>query len=541
MVELSGRRTRQRLLEAAIPLIERNGLNGTLLLDAARDCETPLDRARVFFRRDEDLVLALYARLAFDLESRVEELPENATVAERFDAIMRIRFDQLLPWRRVFRALAAIQLKRDHELGVLAVPTELIRSRVLRVFTTLVLGASDRPTSAGACDTLARGLYLAHLVLLLVFTRDTTDGQGRSERLLARTARALRGSAPIGAAFGSALRSAGFLFRSLVEPAPRRQDTVLATTILKLVFRRRRLSPGAGVCADEPCARCLVLHLPRVVRAVAAREPVRMVLPGFPAKSPSPEKTLGPLPDKAEELALASLDGLCREIRDVYPPGAEITVCSDGHVFADLVGVPDDTVTAYGRALSQLLNEMAIASIGTFSMGDLFEAASWETMREQLNRHYAEPRERIEERTRLFEPHRQRFNGIHRFLVEDRAGLEAGRSASQLRKECKRLAYDVILRSDAWGRLLSDCFPAALRLSIHPQGPHSEKVGILLGDAGDAWLTPWHAVALEENGRFRLEKRRDAEALGARLVEEKGRPSHFTRDVHLAAAREAMS
>jgi hypothetical protein len=36
-----------------------------------------LDRAQIFFRRDEDLVLALYARLAAELEARVAELPEG--------------------------------------------------------------------------------------------------------------------------------------------------------------------------------------------------------------------------------------------------------------------------------------------------------------------------------------------------------------------------------------------------------------------------------------------------------------------------------
>ena len=89
------------------------------------------------------------------------------------------------------------------------------------------------------------------------------------------------------------------------------------------------------------------------------------------------------------------------------------------------------------------------------------------------------------------------------------------------------LAYQVVQRSDAWGRLLADCFPTALRLSIHPQPPHSEKIGILLGDADDVWITPWHGVAVWWAGRWRLMKRSDAEELGARLVERDGGPSHF--------------
>ena len=36
---------------------------------------------------------------------------------------------------------------------------------------------------------------------------------------------------------------------------------------------------------------------PRVREAVTAGEPIRLVLPAFPAKSANPQKTLGPLPD----------------------------------------------------------------------------------------------------------------------------------------------------------------------------------------------------------------------------------------------------
>ena len=111
------------------------------------------------------------------------------------------------------------------------------------------------------------------------------------------------------------------------------------------------------------------------------------------------------------------------------------------------------------------------------------------------------------------------FNGIQRFLFEDRAVIDAGKSRTQIREECKDRTYEVIRRSDAWGRLVADCFPAALRFSIHPQPPHSEKIGILLGESADVWLTPWHGVALRQGGRFRLIKRKDAEALGARLVD----------------------
>ena len=108
--------------------------------------------------------------------------------------------------------------------------------------------------------------------------------------------------------------------------------------------------------------------------------------------------------------------------------------------------------------------------------------------------------------------------------------METDRSRTKVRNEGGERTYQVIQRSDAWGRLLNDCFPAALRLSIHPQNPHSEKIGMLLGATNDAWLTPWHGVAVKTNGKFQLMRRHEAEALGASLVSLGGRPSHYQID-----------
>ena len=148
-------------------------------------------------------------------------------------------------------------------------------------------------------------------------------------------------------------------------------------------------------------------------------------------------------------------------------------------------------------------------------------------MREWLCRHYAESNETIRERLHSNESQQALFNGIQRFLFEDQVDIEKGKSRTRIRSECKERTYEVVRRSDAWGRLVADCFPASLRLSIHPQPPHSEKIGILLGDSADVWLTPWHAVALKEDGNFRLVKRREAAGLGASIVSNDGLPSYM--------------
>ena len=64
---------------------------------------------------------------------------------------------------------------------------------------------------------------------------------------------------------------------------------------------------------------------------------VEMCLPAFPFKSANKvEKVFGVLPDKAEELALERLNTMCTRIKDVYSPGAKLTIISDGLVYNGL-------------------------------------------------------------------------------------------------------------------------------------------------------------------------------------------------------------
>lgn len=74
--------------------------------------------------------------------------------------------------------------------------------------------------------------------------------------------------------------------------------------------------------------------VPVVLEQISRQEPIRMILPAFPFKSPNAHsKVLGTMPDFGEELALAHLNGLCQNIGEVYAPGADVYISSDGLVY----------------------------------------------------------------------------------------------------------------------------------------------------------------------------------------------------------------
>lgn len=525
LAAMDDRQIRQRLLEAAIPLLAKQGLTGALLTQSAAATGCSLERARLFFERDEELVLALYLRLATELEARVPELPAG-TMAERFRSAMLMKLSLVAPYRDALTALLATALDPRHELGALGEQTSIVRSRVAGVFSAVIVGASDRP-EADASRALARVLYGAHLALVLLWTQDRTPDFSATRSAIEAFCNLLASASSLLwlPQAGLALAGTDKILAPLLEPEPDAAQTATAERILRTLFRHRRLH--AGACAEQPCEQCLGLHLPKVRRFVVNHEPVHLLLPAFPAKSPNTSKVLGTLPDMAEELALRFLEGVCREIAEFYPPGARVTVCSDGRVFSDLVGVREAEVTEYGREIAAMLARLGAESLDTLNLEDLFDINDKDTLRAQLCEHYAEPLAAIEERVRTYERHRALFNGIHRFLFEDRVLIEPDKSRNRLRNECRERALRVIQRSEAWGRLIQECFPTALRLSIHPQPPHSEKIGILLGDAEDAWLTPWHGVALKTGAGFKLVRRHEAEALGAQVVRRDGRASHY--------------
>jgi pyoverdine/dityrosine biosynthesis protein Dit1 len=210
-------------------------------------------------------------------------------------------------------------------------------------------------------------------------------------------------------------------------------------------------------------------------------------------------------------------------------------------VFSDAVGMRDEDVSAYRDALLGMVNELGLTAITTFNLEDLYQDHSFDEMRVEMMNDFGTSLEELQASVRRggqpgasaddVESHRL-YLGITRFLVEDSSFPGQTLSRNQLQKNARVRAYEVIQRSQAWSGVVAREFPDAVRLSIHPHGCGSAKLGIMLSEepAGDAWLTPWHGVALEQNGQFSLVKRSEAEARGARLVERFGRPSHFTLD-----------
>lgn len=469
---------------------------------------------------DDDMLTALAGKL------RSRTLTEGETLCvqgERGDSVFLVGDGALAVKLNVGsqRAVNAARLDQGAMVGSLALLLGTERSATVVAETDCWVLEMDRASHDALDEELGR---LWREMLIHALRDHITSANANLRQLEARRAALLERVVDVDDALASLGSTVAW---PISEPSRMEAVKAQARAILQALAPHRRLLPHSGDCAHTPCPDCFALHQPKVEQAIALGQPIHFILPAFPAKSPNAEiKVLGTDPDMAEEVALVYLQTVCDDIRAVYTPGARVTICSDGRVFSDLVLVGDRAITDYGHAIERMIADLGLRDIDTFNLEDLFTVTDFDGMRDHLAVHYGEPLDLL--RIKCKEGHhKSMLNGIHRFLFEDTLAVEPHKSRTKIRKECRERAYGVILRSNAFSRLIAECFPSSLRLSIHPQTPHAAKIGILLGHADGCWITPWHGAAMRTEEGWTLVKRAQAEEAGARLVMRDGKPSHF--------------
>ncbi|KAJ3525004.1 hypothetical protein NM208_g11827 [Fusarium decemcellulare] len=278
---------------------------------------------------------------------------------------------------------------------------------------------------------------------------------------------------------------------------------------------------------------------------VKENKPIRMCIPAFPFKSPNTDvKVLGRLPDKAEEFALARLNGLCAGIQDIYPPGAKLVIVSDGIVYNDLLGVPDLDVWAYGEALRDMSSANGFHHILFSRLNDLVPldlpqtldrisyTANATNFRRVLMNHFGSQDFSVSDKIAQDEDTRLTYRGYLKFLQTDLANtypIGPSYTKSQFKKGIEVIAKQMLIRGQAFARAVKEKFSGHIRLSIHASTGQSKiSVGLLPTDT--CFTTPWHcSIAFRLDGTitsshaetFRNDPRFEL------VYDTDNRPSHF--------------
>ncbi|GKU06000.1 unnamed protein product [Fusarium langsethiae] len=323
-------------------------------------------------------------------------------------------------------------------------------------------------------------------------------------------------------------------------PALDREALETSSKILDIVGRYR-MKQDERICSqsDQSTLRFIAL----IYTHVKAGNPVPLCLPAFPFKSPnSSSKTLGKLPDKGEEIALAHLNGLCSAIGDIYKPGAKLTIISDGLVYNDLLGVPDRDVWAYGESLRSLAAEKGFCNIAFSRVRDLVEIDLAQELDEMIYVANASNFRRALlntfsqlgwswDKVRQSNDQCMTYRGYIKFLQTDLETvypIGESRSKSKYKRGIEYIAKQMMARGDAFANAVRQKYPDHVRLSIHPS-TGANKLSVSLLPTDSIYTTPWHcSVAYRLDGTIRTGVRSEFDSDDTlELVYDNGRPSYY--------------
>ncbi|KAI0895451.1 Pyoverdine/dityrosine biosynthesis protein-domain-containing protein [Annulohypoxylon nitens] len=244
---------------------------------------------------------------------------------------------------------------------------------------------------------------------------------------------------------------------------------------------------------------------------------IELCLPAFPCKSSNFDKVTGRDPDRGELLALERLHSFVEAIEKIYDAGAKLWIISDGHVFSDCIGVDDATVDSYGLQLIKMNRAIGLRRgktdrVGFKSLVDLFEFQRYKNKQAKLSQLDIPPidhhvftqvtteaelcrrilmagcqsqssvlRARIDSQDSAI---LALYRGFSRFMLEDLFyhPLIRVMSRSKQKKLSAKVAFEMIMRNQAYSNLVELLFPNHIRLSIHAHNNAGPKFGIQLFD-----------------------------------------------------------
>jgi AcrR family transcriptional regulator len=170
--------TRRTLLERALELFQKRGVEATTMRDIARAAGLSLGAAYYYFPSKEALVFAFYE----ENQARVEELAITATgsVRERLGAIFHGKLDSIRSQRAMLASIIPHLVNPGDPLSAFSAQTRGVRARSIEVFERALDGA----VPPHALAVVANALWLLQLACMLVYIHDDSPNEARTHGLV---------------------------------------------------------------------------------------------------------------------------------------------------------------------------------------------------------------------------------------------------------------------------------------------------------------------------------------------------------------------
>lgn len=144
--------------------------------------------------------------------------------------------------------------------------------------------------------------------------------------------------------------------------------------------------PASNILPDKE------MWLGKIKHFTLKNKPLQFTIHGFPFKIPCPLKSNRNYPDLGEVLALIKLKSIVNSIKQVYSPGAKITIIGEGG-FAKFVGVTENEWIKYRNTIKQMIKllgfskEIRVVDISLLEKNSEFKKI-FTRIRSNLLKHY---------------------------------------------------------------------------------------------------------------------------------------------------------
>lgn len=288
------------------------------------------------------------------------------------------------------------------------------------------------------------------------------------------------------------------------------------------IFQGYRMDPTPIDQYEQVGKRILADKLDKFV---SAGNTIRFIMLGFPFKSTNErDKVIGKLPDMGEEVTLNNFERFNSDIKQVYEPGVNIGIASDGYIFNDLLEVEDSTVDQY-QEISHDLGR--VAPMSWYTLRDFFKGSLSE-QRVKIVEQLAPTAEKLQADILTNPDVNFLYRGMIHFMEEELA-VKQFPSRNQLQKAAKALTRQMMVRNEAWSNLVKTEFKDDIRLSMHPSVNNGQKYSFKLIPGKQANKSAWHSALYLDGDNYVTIHRKEAEEQGLHLQFKDGRPYYYAR------------
>jgi AcrR family transcriptional regulator len=173
--------TRRLILERALRLFQKRGVERTTMRDIAGAAGLSLGAAYYHFASKEALLFAYYADNQGEVEARAATYPPGLPVGEHLRRLFHDKLDTIAPTRRMLGAIVQRLADPHDPVSAFSRETREVRERSQALFEGALAGAGLDPRTRRLA---AQGLWLLQLGVMLYFVNDDSEGQARSHRLV---------------------------------------------------------------------------------------------------------------------------------------------------------------------------------------------------------------------------------------------------------------------------------------------------------------------------------------------------------------------